>query len=160
MGTERAGVCGGQGGRGRMEGRRPVANVKVALTRVRGVVEPGRLPNPDQHLGSAAAAPGEVRDPLRNLMEEDEGVERAPLTAVVVALWRVWVAVEVAASWVERPLAGSQWPSQCLRASRPKPDQAQVRAWLHLVCKVRGGSQGRLRLSATGGEVADSERNN
>ena len=53
-----------------------------------------------------------------------------------------------------------QWPSQCLRASRPKPDQAQVRAWLHLGCKVRVASQGRLRLRATGGEVADSERNN
>ena len=72
------GVCGGRGGRGRMEGGWS-ANVKVALTRARAL-EPARLPAPNtlpllKHLGSAAgAAPGEVRDPLRNLTEEeDEG---------------------------------------------------------------------------------------
>ena len=60
-----------------------------------------------------------MRKLLRNLAEKaamKEVERRAPLTAVVVvALWRVWVAV-VAASWLERPPPPSQWPTQCLRA--------------------------------------------
>ena len=70
----RAGWAGADGGRlvGKCQGGSHQSRARA--------VEPGRLPGPNtlpllKHLWSAAvAAPGEVRDPLRNLTEEeDEG---------------------------------------------------------------------------------------
>ena len=83
-----------------------------------------------RHLGSAAAAPGEVGDPLRNLTEdedEEDCLERAPLTAVVVALWRVWrwqwQPAGWSGLWLAVPVPDSVPP--CQPAKRPPAEPGE-----------------------------------
>ena len=94
------------------------------------------------NLRSAAAAPGEVGEPLRNLTEdedEEDCLERAPLTAVVVALWRVagggsGSQLGSGGLWLALPLPESVPP--CQPAKSPQVGD-QVRAWLNLISNQR-----------------------
>ena len=125
------GVCGGRGGRGRMEGGCWWANVKVALTRGADQWKQAGCPDPipvlllnifEEQCATPLLRCATRCATLTEESEDEELLERAPLTAVVVALWRVWRWLQWQPAgwsglWLAVPVAESVPP--CQPAQRP-----------------------------------------